>query len=201
MPQTLFDPGRGHRVPVHLWARDVSPETVAQLERIACRPYAALRVAAMADAQANAWGNPSSIHADGRAARAVIEDAREAVGKLTESDPRDVVLTSGGTEANNIALRTAFPAGACRTLVTSRLEHPSIVRVAEALDREGRARIGAGLELAHVVADAGQAFQAAVAIQEILHVRRRHALFRDEVEHDAGIELARPRSLLRRCVF
>ena len=50
MPRTLFDPGRGHRVPVHVWARDASEETLAQLERIASRPYATLRVAAMADA-------------------------------------------------------------------------------------------------------------------------------------------------------
>ena len=50
MPRTLFNPGRGHRVPVHVWARDASEETLAQLERIASRPYAALRVAAMADA-------------------------------------------------------------------------------------------------------------------------------------------------------
>ena len=50
MPRSLFDPGRGHRVPVYLWARDTSVETIAQLERIACRPYAVLRVAAMADA-------------------------------------------------------------------------------------------------------------------------------------------------------
>jgi tRNA-splicing ligase RtcB len=50
MPYILFDPGRGHRVPVHVWARDASEETIAQLERIASRPYVTLRVAAMADA-------------------------------------------------------------------------------------------------------------------------------------------------------
>jgi cysteine desulfurase len=50
------------------------------------------------------------------------------------------VLVSGGTEANNIALRSAFAAGA-GVLVTSRLEHPSIVRVAEELERQGRARL------------------------------------------------------------
>ena len=66
--------------------------------------------------------------------------------------------------------------------------------VDEVVDRERRTRVGAGFELAHVVADAGQALQAAVAVKEILHVRCRHALFRDEIEHDAGIELARPRS-------
>ncbi|MDF2694597.1 MAG: ligase [Labilithrix sp.] len=51
MPHILFDPvGRGHRVPVHVWARDPSAETIAQLERIASRPYVVHRVAAMADA-------------------------------------------------------------------------------------------------------------------------------------------------------
>ncbi|HEX4447953.1 MAG TPA: cysteine desulfurase family protein [Polyangiaceae bacterium] len=94
--------------------------------------------AAMAQASRDAWGNPSSVHGDGRAARAVLEDAREAVAALAGRDPRDVVFTSGGTEANNLALRSAFvePGGA---LITSRLEHPSITRVAEALAREGRA--------------------------------------------------------------
>ena len=105
---------------------------------------------AMRDTGARTWGNPSSIHGDGRAARAVVEDARAAVGALMDADPRDVVLTSGGTEANNLAVRSAFPgaepSGAgigerAPWLFTSRLEHPSIARVAEALAREGRARV------------------------------------------------------------
>src|SRR5436305_14257185 len=63
---------------------------------------------AMRDAAREAWGNPASIHAHGRAARAHVEDARAAVAELAECDARDVVLTSGGTEANNLALRSAF---------------------------------------------------------------------------------------------
>jgi len=104
-------------------------------------------VEAMTAAAREAWGNPSSVHAFGRAARARVEDAREAVAKLAKSDPRDVVFTSGGTEANNLALRSAFaggPPGEGRdrsVLVTSRLEHPSVAKVAEALEREGRARV------------------------------------------------------------
>lgn len=98
---------------------------------------------AMRDAGLRAWGNPSSIHSAGRAARAVVEDARAAVGALVGADARDVILTGGGTEANNIALRSAFPvaSGAPPWLVTSRIEHPSVTRVAEALEREGRARV------------------------------------------------------------
>src|SRR5580692_3549666 len=97
-------------------------------------------VEAMVTATREAWGNPSSVHAVGRAARARVEDAREAVARLAKCDPRDVVLTSGGTEANNLALRAAFARGG-GVLVTSHLEHPSVARVAEALEREGRARV------------------------------------------------------------
>lgn len=95
---------------------------------------------AMANAARETWGNPSSVHGFGRAARARVEEAREAVARLAHCDPRDVVLTSGGTEANNIALRSAF-AREHGVLVTSRLEHPSVARVADALEREGRARV------------------------------------------------------------
>jgi cysteine desulfurase len=110
-------------------------------------------IEAMSTAAREAWGNPSSVHAFGRAARARVEEAREAVARLAHADPRGVVITSGGTEANNLALRAAFgkpdgtspaPAGAWSkpgVLVTSRLEHPSVANVAEALEREGRAHV------------------------------------------------------------
>ena len=49
-------------------------------------------------------GNPSSIHAEGRAARALVEEARRAVAALVGVSPRGVVFTSGGTEAVNAAL-------------------------------------------------------------------------------------------------
>ena len=72
------------------------------------------------------------MHSSGRAARDRVETAREAVARLLGTEARDVVFTSGGTEANNLALHRA-PA-----LVTSQLEHPSVTRVAEALEAEGR---------------------------------------------------------------
>lgn len=101
---------------------------------------------AMREASLRTWANPSSIHGDGRAARSVVEDARAAVARLVGVDPRDVLFTSGGTEANNLALRSV--ASMTRgegvdppTIVTSPLEHPSVTGVARALEREGRARI------------------------------------------------------------
>ena len=67
MPRQLFDPGRGHRVPVHVWARSPSKETIAQLERIASRPYVVLRVAAMADAHVSEGVAVGTVFATERA--------------------------------------------------------------------------------------------------------------------------------------
>ncbi|MRG90785.1 cysteine desulfurase family protein [Polyangium spumosum] len=98
-------------------------------------------VAAMVEAATSAWGNPASVHGPGRRARSRVEDAREAVAALVGFDPRDVVLTSGGTEANNLALHHAFAAApatpAQPALVVSRIEHPSVLRYAEHLATRG----------------------------------------------------------------
>lgn len=99
-------------------------------------------VEAMARAARETWGNPASVHGAGRAAKAVVEGAREAVAALLGFDPRDVVLTSGGTEANNLAVARPFlgPDGEVRPggrIVASRLEHPSITAPIEALAARG----------------------------------------------------------------
>jgi len=69
-------------------------------------------------------GNPSSVHREGRAARHVIEQAREQVAALVGAAPRNVVFTSGGTEANVLAL---VPTAARDRLLVSAIEHPSVL--------------------------------------------------------------------------
>lgn len=91
---------------------------------------------AMAQAARDGWANPSSLHAAGRAARRHVDDARDAVARLCGESARDVVFTSGGTEANNLALCRLFPDGK-GLLVTSRLEHPSVLSMAEELAARG----------------------------------------------------------------
>lgn len=86
---------------------------------------------AMERAAREAWGNPASTHRVGRQARARVEDAREKLADICAVHARDVLFTSGGTEANNLAL-----AGA-KGLALSRLEHPSVTRVAEQLASRG----------------------------------------------------------------
>jgi cysteine desulfurase len=76
-------------------------------------------------------GNASSIHATGRAARAAIEQAREAVAALAGVRPGDVAFTSGGSEANTLAMQSAIRAGT-RRLVIGATEHPSVEETAQA---------------------------------------------------------------------
>jgi cysteine desulfurase len=85
------------------------------------------------EAMAAAWdlsGNPSSVHAEGRMARRLVEDARAAVAGALSALPRDVVFTSGGTEANALALTPGLRRGSARPvqrLVVSAIEHASVL--------------------------------------------------------------------------
>jgi cysteine desulfurase len=85
------------------------------------------------DAMAAAWdfaGNPSSVHAEGRQARRLVEEARASVASAVGASPRNVIFTSGGTEANALALvpglRRAEGAPVARLLVSA-IEHASVL--------------------------------------------------------------------------
>jgi cysteine desulfurase len=90
--------------------------------------------------------NPSSAHREGARARTALEDARAAVAALIGARPADVVFTSGATEANNLALRGAMVG---RRIVTSAVEHASVLTTAGAL-----AAAGASLAVVDVDAEA-----------------------------------------------
>jgi len=74
-------------------------------------------------------GNPSSVHAAGRAARALVEHARDQVAALISAPASTLIFTSGGTEANALAIESAVAAGA-RRLIVSAIEHPSVLESA-----------------------------------------------------------------------
>jgi cysteine desulfurase len=83
------------------------------------------------------FGNASSIHREGQAARRLIEDARESVARLIGATARDVVFTSGGTESNNAAIFGAVSSGGRFHIVTSSIEHPSVAEAVRELERRG----------------------------------------------------------------
>lgn len=84
-------------------------------------------------------GNPSSLHEAGRDARSAVDEARRRVASLIGARPRRVVFTGSGSEANNLALKGVAHARADegRHIVTSRVEHPAVLRTAEYLERTG----------------------------------------------------------------
>lgn len=90
------------------------------------------------------FGNPSSAHGHGRRARAAVDDARDRVASAAGCASREVVLTSGGTEADNLALRGVLErwgAERGRHLVVSAVEHEAVFATARGLAKSGRAEL------------------------------------------------------------
>ncbi|PZN08007.1 MAG: cysteine desulfurase NifS [Bacillota bacterium] len=93
----------------------------------------------MAEVMADAWGNPSSLHYAGRAARAVVDRARSQVAALLGCRPRDIIFTGSGSEADNLALKGVAWAyrDRGRHIVTTAVEHQAVLRACAALERDG----------------------------------------------------------------
>ncbi len=83
--------------------------------------------------------NPSSVHADGRAARGILDDARAAVARVLGAAPREIVFTGGGSEGDVLAIVGAAKArvAAGRHIITSATEHHAVLHAADVLEAEG----------------------------------------------------------------
>ena len=83
------------------------------------------------------YGNASSIHKEGQTARRRLEEARESVAALIGATAREVVFTSGGTESNNAAIFGVAAARGFHHIVTTAIEHPSVIEPLQELERRG----------------------------------------------------------------
>lgn len=85
------------------------------------------------------YANPSSVHSSGRRARGVVEKARRQVAALMGASPEEVVFTSGGTEANNLAIWGAAraAAGTRAHFITTAVEHPAVLDACRAVESDG----------------------------------------------------------------
>jgi cysteine desulfurase len=85
------------------------------------------------------WGNASSIYAEGREARRVLDAARRDVAHALNGRPNDIVFTSGGSESDNLAIRGAAYGSVRRGkhIITSAIEHHAVLHTVEQLEREG----------------------------------------------------------------
>ena len=89
---------------------------------------------------AECYGNPSALYSIGQRAKDALEEARETVARLIGAEPREIVFTSGGSEADNQAIRSAAEAGAKKGkkhIVSDAIEHHAVLHTLKRLEREG----------------------------------------------------------------
>lgn len=112
----------------------------AYFDHNATTPPDSAVVDAMRRALIEDFGNPSSVHHFGQRAKALLDEARSSVATLIGAEPAEVVFTSGGTEADNLAIRGAAealePTGR-RHLIASGIEHEAVLNTVKALSRRG----------------------------------------------------------------
>lgn len=109
------------------------------LDHTATTPIHPEVLAAMRYVLESVFGNPSSLHSFGREAREYLEDARCKVAELIGASPEEIVFTSGGTEADNLAVLGVVYAyrGQGNHIITSSIEHHAVLDACKALSRDG----------------------------------------------------------------
>jgi cysteine desulfurase len=160
------------------------------LDYAATAPIDPAVVAAMMECMTREFGNPSSQHAAGRRARALVEAARQAIGARVGAAAERLVFTSGATESNNLALNGILKRtrGRAVHLVTSRIEHKSVLDVARALENGGvavtyvPAAPGGYVEPERVI----EAITAETQLVSIMHVNNETGVVQDIAEIGAA---------------
>lgn len=107
------------------------------LDNAATTPLDPEVVQEMLPVMQNMFGNPSSTHAFGREVKSKLELARRKVASILNAEPVEIIFTSGGTEADNMALRCAVHDLGVTRIITSKIEHHAVLYTAEQLEKEG----------------------------------------------------------------
>jgi cysteine desulfurase len=110
---------------------------VIYLDHNAGAPLRAEAVTAISRLLADDGGNPSSVHRAGQRSRRMLETARAQVAAIVGAQARQIVFTSGGTESNNLAIFGAISASRRRKIISSEIEHSSILAPLAELERRG----------------------------------------------------------------
>jgi cysteine desulfurase len=129
---------------------------------------------AVARALAEEFGNASSVHYFGQRAKAAIDEARAAVALLVGGDPSEIVFTSGGTEADNLAIRGGVETpdrSTRRHIIASGIEHEAVINTCKALERRGWRATFLNVDSSGLVSPAalGAALDDETALVSVMH--------------------------------
>ena len=111
------------------------------LDNAATTPFDKEVLKAMYQVMETDHGNPSSIHSHGREVRTLIEKARKTVAGLLHASPSEFFFTSGGTEADNMAIRCGIIDYGIKHAITSLIEHHAVLHTLQALEKSGDIRL------------------------------------------------------------
>ncbi len=111
------------------------------LDNAATTPIAPEVIEAMIPVLRDGFGNPSSSHSFGRKSKALLEVSRRSIAKHMNCQPSEIIFTSGGTEADNMALNSCVNEMGVTHIITSCIEHHAIGHTADAIEKSGKARV------------------------------------------------------------
>ena len=111
------------------------------LDNAATTPIDPEVVIAMTDVLSNVYGNPSAQHAIGRNAKGLMEISRRKIAELINAKPSEILFTSGGTEADNIVIRSSVRDLGVKHIITSPIEHHAVLSTVEEMHHQGLAEM------------------------------------------------------------
>ena len=111
------------------------------LDHAATTPLHPQVIHLMHETMLNNYGNPSSIHSEGRTSRALIEKARKSMANHFNCSIGEIFFTSGATESNNMIIQGAVSGLGVQTIITAATEHHAVLHTIEALEKEGKIKV------------------------------------------------------------
>ena len=111
------------------------------LDHAASTPLHPQVIHLMHEAMLSNYGNPSSIHSEGRTSRALIEKARKSIANHFNCSIGEIFFTSGATESNNMVIQGAVSGLGVQTIITAATEHHAVLHTIEVLDKEGKIKV------------------------------------------------------------
>ena len=111
------------------------------LDHAATTPLHPQVIHLMHETMLNNYGNPSSIHSEGRSSRALIEKARKTIANHFNCSIGEIFFTSGATESNNMIIQGAVNGLGVQTIITAATEHHAVLHTIEVLEKEGKIKV------------------------------------------------------------